>query len=129
MMPAADHNILVVEDDSTLRNAMGDLLGEEGIPATCAENGQVGLDLLRAGARPCLVLLDLQMPFVDGLTFRRRQLEDPRFAGIPVVVMTGQASEEGEAETLGVSLYMRKPVAPGRVLGVVEQYCAHAKAS
>ena len=128
-MSTTGHNILVVEDDSTLRNAMGDLLGEEGIPSTGAENGQVGLDLLRAGARPCLVLLDLQMPFVDGLTFRRRQLEDPRFAGIPVVVMTGQTSEEAEAETLGVSLYMRKPVAPGRVVGVVEQYCAHAKAS
>jgi CheY-like chemotaxis protein len=108
---------------------MGDLLDEEGIPATCAENGQVGLDLLRAGARPCLVLLDLQMPFMDGLTFRRRQLEDPRFAGIPVVVMTGQPSREAEAGRLGVALFMKKPIAPSRVLGVVEQYCSHARAS
>ena len=128
-MPLAGHNILVVEDDSTLRNAMGDLLGEEGIAATPAENGQVGLDLLRAGARPCLVLLDLQMPVVDGFTFRRRQLEDPRIAGIPVVVMTGQPGKAREAERLGVVLTMSKPVAPARVLGVVKQYCAHAKAS
>jgi CheY-like chemotaxis protein len=126
-MPVLDHNVLVVEDDPALRNAMGDLLGEEGIPATCAENGQVGLDLLRAGARPCLVLLDLQMPFVDGLTFRRRQLEDPRIAGIPVVVMTGQPSQEGEAKSLGVSFFMRKPVAPAGVVGVVERYCAHTR--
>ena len=128
-MPDRHHNILVVEDDPTLRTAMGDLLGEEGIPATCAENGQVGLDLLRAGARPCLVLLDLQMPFVDGLTFRRRQLEDPQIAEIPVVVMTGQPGREAEAESLGVSLLMTKPVAPSRVVGVVEQYCAHTKPS
>jgi CheY-like chemotaxis protein len=128
-MPAADHNILVVEDDSTLRNAMGDLLGEEGILATRAENGQIGLDLLRAGARPCLVLLDLQMPLVDGFTFRRRQLEDPRIAGIPVVVMTGQPGRAQEAEKLGIALTMSKPVASSRVLGVVAQYCAHAKAS
>ena len=128
-MPAADHNILVVEDDSTLRNAMGDLLGEEGMSATGAENGQVGLDLLRAGARPCLVLLDLQMPLVDGLTFRRRQLEDPRIAGIPVVVMTGQRGKAREAKRLGVALTMSKPIAPSRVVGVVERYCAHAKAS
>ena len=128
-MPTADHNILVVDDDSALRNAMGDLLGEKGIPATCAENGQVGLDLLRGGARPCLVLLDLQMPLVDGFTFRRRQLEDPRIAGIPVVVMTGQAGGAKEAERLGVALTMSKPIAPSRVLGVVERYCAHAKAS
>ena len=128
-MPASDHNILVVEDDSTLRNAMGDLLGEEGISATRAENGQVGLDLLRAGARPCLVLLDLQMPIVDGFTFRRRQLEDPAIAGIPVVVMTGQPGKAQEAARLGVALTVSKPVPPSRVLGVVEQYCAHARAS
>jgi CheY-like chemotaxis protein len=128
-MSAAHHNILVVEDDSTLRNAMGDLLGEEGISSTRAENGQVGLDLLRAGARPCLVLLDLQMPLVDGFTFRRRQLEDPRIAAIPVVVMTGQPGRAQEAERLGVALTMSKPVASSRVLGVVAQYCAHAKAS
>ena len=128
-MQAADHNILVVEDDSTLRNAMSDLLGEEGMSATRAENGQVGLDMLRAGARPCLVLLDLQMPLVDGLTFRRRQLEDPRIAGIPVVVMTGQSGKAQEAKRLGVALTMSKPIAPSRVVGVVEQYCAHAKAS
>jgi CheY-like chemotaxis protein len=128
-MPTADHNVLVVDDDSTLRNAMGDLLGEKGIPATCAENGQVGLDLLRGGARPCLVLLDLQMPLVDGLTFRRQQLEDPRIAGIPVVVMTGQPGRRAEAERLGVSYYMSKPIAASGVVLVVEQYCAHAKAS
>ena len=128
-MRTAHHDILVVEDDSTLRNAMGDLLGEEGMSATRAENGQVGLDLLRAGARPCLVLLDLQMPFVDGFTFRRRQLEDPRIAGIPVVVMTGQPGKAQEAKKLGVALTMSKPIAPARVLGVVERYCAHAKAS
>ena len=128
-MPAADHNILVVEDDSTLRNAMGDLLEEEGISVTPAENGQVGLDLLRAGARPCLVLLDLHMPLVDGFTFRRRQLEDPRIAGIPVVVMTGQPGSAHEAERLDVALTMSKPVAPSRVLGIVEQYCSHARAS
>jgi CheY-like chemotaxis protein len=128
-MPASDHNILVVEDDSTLRNAVGDLLGEEGISTTRAENGQVGLDLLRTGARPCLVLLDLQMPLVDGFTFRRRQLEDPRIAGIPVVVMTGQAGKAQEAERLGVAATMRKPVAASRVLGAVERYCAHARVS
>jgi two-component system chemotaxis response regulator CheY len=128
-MLAADHNILVVEDDSSLRDAMGDLLGEEGMSATRAENGQVGLDLLRAGARPCLVLLDLQMPLVDGMTFRRRQLEDPRIAGIPVVVMTGQPGKAQEAKRLGVALTMSKPIAPSRVVGVVERFCAHAKAS
>ena len=128
-MAVLSHNVMVVEDDAALRDAMGELLGDEGIPSTCAENGQVGLDMLRAGSRPCLVLLDLQMPFVDGLTFRRRQLEDPSIAGIPVVVMTAQPDRQSEASGLGFSLYMKKPVAPSNVIGVVETYCSHAKAS
>ena len=125
-MPGPEHHILVVEDDPILRNALCRFLLEEGFAVSCTENGQIGLELLRAGSRPCLVLLDLQMPFLDGLGFRRQQLADPELAGIPAVVMTGQADRESDARKLRISLHMRKPVAPARVVEVIEQYCAHA---
>jgi CheY-like chemotaxis protein len=92
---------------------------------SCAENGQAGLEMLRGGSRPCLILLDLQMPFLDGFGFRRQQLADPEIAEIPAVVMTGQANKELEARRLGISLYLRKPVAPARVVDVIGQYCGH----
>ena len=125
-MPALDHHILVVEDDAGLRDALCELLLDEGMLVSCAENGQVGLELLRAGARPCLILLDLQMPFLDGFGFRRQQLADPDLADIPAVVMTAQTARESEARRLGISLTLRKPVAPDRILGAIAEVCSHA---
>ena len=125
-MKAPNHNVLVVEDDATMRDAICGLLRQEEIPVVCAEDGQDGLDLLLAGARPCLVLLDLQMPFVDGLNFRRQQLERPDLAAIPVVVVTGHPRKEKEAMRLGVSAYMRKPIDGARLLTLVERCCSHA---
>ena len=119
-MANSNHSVLVVEDDAILRNAICDLLRQEEIPVVCAEDGQDGLDLLlQAGARPCLVLLDLQMPFVDGLSFRRQQLEHPDVAAIPVVVVTGHPRKQKEAERLGVSLYLKKPIDPSQLVSVV----------
>jgi CheY-like chemotaxis protein len=125
-MTALSHNVLVVEDDAVLRNAICDLLRQEDIPVVCAEDGQDALDLLFAGVRPCLVLLDLQMPFVDGLNFRRQQLERPDLAAIPVVVVTAHPRKEKEARRLGVSAYMKKPIDPARLVSIVASHCAHA---
>ena len=66
---------------------------------------------------------------------RGRQGEDrapvrvARIARIPVVILTGQPGEAQEAKRLGVALTMSTPIAPSRVPGLVERYCAHAKAS
>jgi CheY-like chemotaxis protein len=66
------------------------------------------------------------MPFVDGMNFRRQQLEDPKLANIPVVVVTGHPRKEKEARRLGISVYLKKPIPPSRLVEVVEQNCAHA---
>ena len=125
-MTTHTHEVLVVEDDATLRDAICEALREEGISCTRCEDGQDALDLLRAGARPCLVLLDLQMPFVDGMNLRRQQLEDPVLADIPVVIVTGHPRKEKEAMRLGISVYLKKPIPPSRLVEVVEHNCAHA---
>lgn len=72
-MTTPTHEVLIVEDGKTLRDALCDALREQGISCTRSEDGQDALDLLRAGARPCLVLPDLRMPFVDGMNFRRQR--------------------------------------------------------
>ncbi len=125
-MTAPAHDVLIVEDDQTLRDAICEALREQRISCTRCEDGQDALDLLRSGARPCLVLLDLQMPFVDGMNFRRQQLEDTRLADIPVVVVTGHPRKEKEARRLGISAYLKKPIPPSRLVEVVDQNCAHA---
>ena len=125
-MTTPTHEVLIVEDDRTLRDALCDALREQGISCTRSEDGQDALNLLRAGARPCLVLLDLQMPFVDGMNFRRQQLEDRELADIPVVVVTGHLRKEKEARRLGISVYLKKPIPPSRLVEVIEHNCAHA---
>ena len=64
---------------------------------------------------------------MDGLRFRRQQLEDPETAGVRVVVVSGRRreEEEEEAERLGISEFIRKPIAFSELLRVVVRHCDH----
>ena len=62
--------ILVVDDDRDIRESLRELLAEAGYAVAVAENGRVALERLRAGLRPGVILLDLMMPIMDGMTFR-----------------------------------------------------------
>src|SRR3954464_15074992 len=79
--------VLVIEDEPDVREMMAVLLDAYGYRTRIASNGVEGLALLR-DHRPCLVLLDLMMPVMDGFEFRRRQPADPTTASIPVVCLT-----------------------------------------
>ena len=111
--------ILVVDDDTDLRETLGELLEDEGYDAHLCENGRVALDRLRQGERPALILLDLMMPEMNGWQFREEQLRDERFAGIPVIVMTASRGFEGHPITASEILY--KPVGLGDLIEAVER--------
>src|SRR5689334_1568939 len=85
--PAHRHSILLVEDDYDTRGALVLLIEHLGMEVVEALNGREALDRLRGGFRPCLVLLDMAMPDMDGVEFRRAQLADPALAAIPVAVL------------------------------------------
>jgi CheY-like chemotaxis protein len=80
--------ILVVDDDPDLSEALSDLLLMIGYRPLQAANGREALDLIRAGLRPSLILLDLMMPVMNGWQFREAQLQDPTVASVPVIVLT-----------------------------------------
>src|SRR5437764_280073 len=67
--PSCERVVLVVDDDPGIREALADLLGEEGYRVVTAMNGVEALDKLRepSQARPCVILLDLMMPFMNGI--------------------------------------------------------------
>jgi two-component system, chemotaxis family, chemotaxis protein CheY len=111
--------ILVVDDDPELRETLGELLCEEGYETRLAENGKRALDLLRHGARPSLILLDLMMPEMNGWQFREEQLKDADLRDIPVVVMT--ASRGLAKEALPVQEILFKPVGLGEIIDAVER--------
>src|SRR5438876_9722879 len=86
---AHHHRILVVEDDTELRDALGQLLEAEGYLVEFALDGGEALDRLEVPQPPCLILLDLMMPRVDGWQFRAAQVRNPRIAAIPVMACSG----------------------------------------
>jgi len=72
---ASMEHILVVEDDKALRDSLREALELEGYAAVCVEHGKAALEHLATGARPCVILLDLMMPVMDGWTFRQELLK------------------------------------------------------
>ncbi len=80
--------ILVVDDDTDLRESLGDVLRDEGYEVTLAANGQEALDLLPGLERPCAVVLDIAMPVMSGTEFYRAMSAMPALADIPVAVLT-----------------------------------------
>jgi CheY-like chemotaxis protein len=113
--------ILVVEDDKDLRDSLCEALELEGYAAVAAENGQAALRHLATGAQPCMILLDLMMPVMDGWTFRQELLKDAACAEIPVIVMT--AATPGRARAVAAQAVLYKPLHMGRVIDVVQEHC------
>lgn len=120
----AQHEILVVEDDGAVRETLQELLEEEGYRVSPAANGREALERLRAGERaPCLILLDLQMPVMDGWQFRKEMRSDAALAGIPVVVISADAGLERKVEGMAAAAVLPKPVSLDRLLDTVHHFC------
>ncbi len=111
--------ILIVDDDTDLREVLGELLSDEGWDPYLFANGRTALELLRSGARPRLILLDLMMPEMNGWQFRAEQLRDAALRDIPVVVMTASRGIDGHPITASEILY--KPVALGDLIDAVQR--------
>jgi DNA-binding response OmpR family regulator len=106
--PGARH-VVVVEDDPRLRKMIVTYLNRAGYEVQEAEDGAQGLAAMQT-AIPDAVLLDLQMPRMNGVEFLAACRSDPRLATVPVVVYSGAPSDEVTAEQLGARAYLMKPV-------------------
>jgi CheY-like chemotaxis protein len=111
--------VLVVDDDSILRESLALLLSIKGYQVITACDGREALQTLHDGRRPCLIVLDLMMPGMDGFQFRRAQLEDPALAKIPVVLCSGHPTAPHVAQQLGALACFEKPFDVQSLLGVV----------
>ena len=117
-MPA---RVLVVEDDADLRQSICTVLDDAGYSSRAAENGEVALERVRE-ERPCVILLDLMMPIMNGWEFRSEQLRDPKLSSIPVVIMTADGRGADKARTLHAD-YLKKPIHLDALLELVNDYC------
>jgi CheY-like chemotaxis protein len=116
--------ILVIEDDHAIRESLSELLEDEGYQVASATNGQEALEVLARVGPPCVILLDLMMPVMDGYEFMGRKTADPQLASIPVVVITaaGASPIAGFIER-APPVVLPKPVRAEAVMRAVRQYC------
>jgi CheY-like chemotaxis protein len=122
-MSSGEHVILVIEDDAYIREEVADLLGEYGFQVLLAGNGAEALEILRRIHRPCLIILDLMMPVMDGWTFRAEQLKDPSVSDVPVLVLSGGGNVTRVAEDLRAASYLSKPFTAELLLEAVRAHC------
>lgn len=121
-------SILVVDDDPDILDAMVFVLEQAGYRVATAADGAEALARLRGGAAPCLVLLDLMMPVLDGWQLLGELAREPALAAIPVVVLTGAGAAARSATSLGARSILEKPVSLDALLATVERYCGSAPA-
>lgn len=116
-------HVLVVEDDQDQGLTLTEILEMAGYPVVTATDGQLALAYLRDASLPCVILLDLMMPGMNGWEFRRRQLQDPRLRDIPVILASGLNDLRLGPEFDQVEAYFRKPYNVEMLLEVVGRYC------
>ena len=123
--PAADERpILIVDDDHGIRGVLKQILQDEGHSVHTASNGLEALQSLRQSVLPCVILLDLMMPIMNGWEFMtRRRDEQDSIADIPVVVISADQQAREKATAIGAEDCLEKPIDLNRLIDTVERYC------
>lgn len=118
-----EHSILVVDDNPSNLKLFTYLLALPGYVVTTAANAEQALDVL-GRLVPNLIIMDLQLPDVDGLTLTRQLKADPRMHGVPIVAVTASAmkGDEEKARAAGVDGYMSKPVEKRAFRAMIASY-------
>jgi signal transduction histidine kinase/CheY-like chemotaxis protein/HAMP domain-containing protein len=119
--------ILLVEDNEINQQIAVELLEGAGATVTIAANGREAVDMLSASTkRPPfdVVLMDLQMPEMDGFQATAKLRSDPRFATLPIIAMTAHATLEERQRCLaaGMNEHVAKPIDPGSLFGTVKRF-------
>lgn len=120
------NSILIVEDDEDIRTAMIDVLESEGYKTESAVNGKDALEKLAKMGKPCLVLLDMMMPIMNGREFLDQVMKDARLAPIPVMIVSAVADK---TNTNGAVGFLKKPIDIDLVLNIVAQYCDESRST
>jgi CheY-like chemotaxis protein len=112
--------IVIIEDDPDIRDTLCLALEFEGYTVLSASNGKEGIDLLARCKAPCLILLDLMMPVMNGWDFLNERRDNETLAPVPVIVVSAFATDQSDRS---VQAYLEKPVELETLLQMVSQYC------
>jgi two-component system, cell cycle response regulator DivK len=115
--------IMVVEDHEDNRQILRDLLGSAGYAMIEVHDGETALSTA-ASQRPDLVLMDIQLPGIDGYEVTRRIKADPALRNIPVIAVTSHAlsDDQEKARRAGCDAYVTKPYSPRALLAKIREF-------
>ena len=110
--PADQLNVLVIDDDPDVRNLLVEIIMRKQHQVIAVESAEEGLDLVQGDFLPDLVLMDIQLPGMDGLTATRILREIESMRGVPIIALTSFAMEGDRERCLvaGCSGYLTKPI-------------------
>lgn len=114
------NSILIVEDEKGIQEILKIALEMEGYQVFTADNGKEGLDLLPKMVTPCLILLDLMMPVMNGWEFAEAISKDMTLATIPMVIVTAYGDRAEKIPSKGV---LKKPIDLEALLKIVNEWC------
>ncbi len=110
--------ILVVEDDTSIRELLVEIFEIEGYEVHSSSNGLEGIYSLEKQI-PDVILMDIFMPIMDGFAFRKEQMGNPAWNLIPTVAMSAQNQKEEELMTLGLTNFISKPLELDHLLATI----------
>ena len=115
--------ILVVEDQEDNRRIVRDLLASAGYEMIEALDGEAGVRLAET-ERPDLILMDVQLPLLDGHKATRRIKRNPQLRAIPLIVVTSYAlsGDDAKAMAAGCDAYVAKPFSPRQLLAKIREF-------
>ena len=116
-MPVIDAHVLIVDDDDSVRDLFRRAFVREGFTVNAVATGQEALELMRDEA-PALLVLDLMLPFMNGIQVLTAVRQRPSLATVPVLVVTATATRTYDLRDLGPLRVVRKPCELSRLVAI-----------
>ena len=117
------HRVLLVDDYPTIRKAIASHLRHLGSDVVVAANGEEAIAHLRAGCRPCVVILDLMMPLVNGYDVLAHIRAQRELDGTSVIAISADPDQHHAAVAAGAVAFLVKPMKFDELNTAVERYC------
>lgn len=115
--------LLVVEDDEEVRENLAVLLGLRGYRVRTAREGREALARIEQHGQPCLIILDLMMPVMDGWTFHAAVKADSALRQVPVIILSGVTDASSATRALEAVGHLKKPCDLNKLYGLVAAHC------
>ncbi len=121
------HAVLVVDDYDDGREAIVVMLTTAGFETVGAASGSLALDMLQGGLRPCVILLDVWMPGIDGWELWDRLKAHDELSRVAVVLLSADFADHERAKAVGIREFLRKPIDRSQLMAAVERHCSRQR--